>query len=351
MKHVRVGVIGAGAISPDHCEGTMKHPRGELAAIADIHRGRAREIQALYKIPRIYTDYRDLIASPDIDAVCVALPNALHVPVALAALRAGKHVLIDKPFALNLKEAMKVVEASKAAHRVCMIGMNQRFHPQCQIVKSLVRRGELGEIYFAKACWTRRSGSPRFGTWFCNKKESGGGCVLDIGVHMLDLCLHLLDNFKPITVSGAVYTKFGNRKLGEGGWGKSDPGKHVFDVEDMASGLIRLRGDVTVQLEVSWARHQADPDRQNVELFGTEAGASAYPATLYRYGKAPGEYEVVHPQGVKIAFPHCHRIVHWLDVVTGNAKPACTLQESIAVQRILDALYLSAKTKKEVRIG
>jgi predicted dehydrogenase len=351
MRSVRVGVIGAGAIAPVHCRGILKHPHAELAGVADTNRKRAKALQRDFAIRRLYPRVDDLLMDPEIDAVTIALPTCLHAPTAIMALEAGKHVMLEKPFAMNAQEAEAVVAAARKARRVLTVGMNQRFARDPQIVRTLVERGELGDVYHAKAYWNRRAGTPKFGTWFCDKKKSGGGALLDIGVHVLDLCLALLGNFRPQTVSGSVYTKFGNRGLGEGGWGKSDVGRKVFNVDDLAAAFIRLRGGATILLETSWARHQADPNRNDVELFGTEAGASVYPARLYRMGRRKGEHEVIEPQGVPIRHPDCDRMVNWISAITGEEEIECPPQQSLVVQRIVDAIYASAKSGREVKIG
>jgi predicted dehydrogenase len=161
-----------------------------------------------------------------------------------------------------------------------------------------------------------------------------------------------MDNWKPLSVSGVTYTKFGNRGVGEGGWGHSDSDrKHIFDVDDFSTALIKMSGGATVQLNISWVAHQEMPNRHDVELFGTEAGASTYPAKLYRFGKKKGEYEVVSPQGVPIAKPGVTRQADWLDAILKRSKPLCTLKQALVVQKILDGIYLSSKTGKEVRLS
>lgn len=350
MKTIKVGVIGAGAIAQNHCQGIAAHPQAEVVAVADLSAARCKALQKEFDIAKMYASAAELIADPDLDAVTVALPNCFHAPTSIAALQAGKHVLCDKPFAMNQKEAAAVIAAAKKARKVMMVGMNLRWSQEAQTIKALVERGDLGDVYQGRASYLRRSGIPKLGTWFGQKKMAGGGALLDIGVHALDLSLHLMGNFKPATVTGAVFTNFGNRGLGEGGWGKSDPGKKVFDVDDSATALIKLRGGATLSLDVTWAQHQKEGSSQNVYLHGTEAGAGLYPAEIYRYGKKKGEYEVVAPQNVKIAQPHMNRHYNWVDAILKLDKPMCTLLESLVVQKILDAIYVSAKTGKEVRI-
>lgn len=352
MKKVRVGMIGAGAIAMDHCNGITKHSAGEIVAIADLSAERAKEVADKYKIGKTYTKWEELVANPDIDAVAIALPNFLHAPVSIAALKAGKHVILDKPFATNHEDAKKVAAAAKAKKKVFMVGMNQRYRAESQTVRTMIARGEFGQLYHGKAFWLRRAGCPKFGTWFGQKQLAGGGCLYDIGVHMLDLCLFLMDNWEPVSVTGQTYTKFGNRGLGEGGWGKSDKSKNFkFDVDDFASAFIKFKNGASVELNVSWALHQDEGNKMGVNVYGTEAGGSVYPgAKVCRYGKKQGEYEVVEPQNVKLACPECNRHFNWIDTILGNAKPMCTVDQALTVQKILDAIYKSSESGKEVRV-
>jgi predicted dehydrogenase len=345
-------MIGAGAIAGDHCTNVNRYTGARMVAVADISRERREEVKKAFDIPTDYEDWKDLVADPDIDAVTIALPNALHASVSLAAINAGKHVLLDKPFALSYAEAKKVADAAKKNKKVMMVGMNQRFRRDAQTLRAIVERGDLGEVYHAKSYWYRRMGSPKFGTWFVNKKLSGGGCLLDIGVHFLDLGLYLIDNWKPVAVSGQVYGKFGHRGIGEGGWGKSDRDtKLKFDVDDFAMGLIKFSNGATLELNVSWVLHQEAGDRNNEELYGTDAGASLAPLKLFRQSASkPGEYEVVAPQNVKIPHFYENRQFNWLDTILGKDKPLCTIEQALVVQKVLDAIYASSKTGREVRL-
>jgi predicted dehydrogenase len=351
MSKIRVGIIGAGAIANDHCRGVNRHPDAQVTAVADTSAARAAEIQAAYKLDRTFTRWEDLVADPAIDAVTIALPNALHAPVALAALKAGKHVLLDKPFALNAQEAEEVVRAAERAGKVFMLGMNQRYGETSQALRTIVGRGELGEVFHTRACWLRRAGAPKFGTWFGRKDLAGGGCLLDIGVHALDLALYLIDNFQPASVSGRIYSKFGPRGIGEGGWGKSDKGEFVFDVDDSAFALIKFANGSTMELEVSWVLHQDQANKMNVEIYGTEAGASLSPLRIFRFGKNKGEYEAVEPQGVPPAFGKTSRQANWIDVILGKAAPLTPARQSLVVQKVLDAIYASSASGRDVVIA
>jgi predicted dehydrogenase len=354
MQSIKVGIIGAGAISEHHCVGVNGHPRASVVAVADTHAGRREAFAKQHNVPRAYASADQLIADPDLDAVTIAVPNVFHAPLAIAALQAGKHVMLEKPFAPTLHDALDIAHVARASRKVFMVGMNQRFNRESQLVKSAIARGELGDIYHGKTAWMRRSGIPKLGTWFCRKDMAGGGTLLDIGVHMLDLCLYLIGNFHPEAVSGAAYGKFGHLGVGEGDWGKSDRGEMRFDVEDFATALIKLKGGATVALDVSWAMNQEPLMRHEVHLFGAEGGASVYPtARIFKrhHDHSGSAFSTTEP-GVDgpLAYPACCRFSHWIDTILGDAEPLCTIEQSLAVQQIIDAIYESARTGKEVRL-
>jgi predicted dehydrogenase len=351
VTDLRFGVIGAGQISQYACGSINSHAQAKVVAAHDPNADRLAELAKAHGIARTHAQAEALFADPGIDAVYIAVPNKYHAPLAKQALQAGKHVILDKPFALSTAEALEVAAAAKAAGKTFTLGMNQRFNAGSQKVRSLVEQGTLGEVYHAKAYWFRRSGIPKLGTWFGNKQLAGGGALLDIGVHLLDLALWTIGNFEPVAVSGATYTKFGNRGLGEGGWGKSERDPNlVFDVDVFSSALIKLKNGATVTLDVSWACHQADGNRQDVQLFGTEAGASCYPAKLYK-PTAKGEYQVVENFDAPVRFAHCERFHNFINSLLGTEPLMTTIEQALAVQRILDAIYESSRTGSEVRIA
>lgn len=348
---IKVGIIGAGAIADDHCRNITSYEGAEAVAIADLSPRRRNEVKKAWSMSRAYGTWEEMVADPEIDAVAIALPNALHAPSTLAALNAGKHVLIDKPFVLNYAEARRCVDTARRKRRVLMVGMNQRYSNEAQTLRAMVDRGDLGDVYHTKAYWYRRTGAPKFGTWFVNKKLAGGGCLLDIGVHILDLGMFVSGAWNPVAVSGQIYSKFGHRGLGEGSWGKSDRNRKIkFDVDDFATALIKCRNGATIELNVSWVLHQETPNRHNIELHGTEAGATLFPVKLFRFGRKKGEYEVVEPQNVHVEDSRTCRQHDWLDTILRKRKTICTIEQSLVVQKILDAIYKSSETGREVRI-
>jgi len=347
---LKFGIIGAGMISQTGYDGVIQSGAAEVVAVADTHPGRLAEFASRNHVPRTFPTAPELIASRDIDAVYVAVPNALHAPLAIAALNAGKHVILDKPFATSVAEAEQVVAAAGRSGKLFMVGMNRRFEEGPQKVKAAAERGYFGDIYRMRAFWRRRADAPRLGTWFGHRKLSGGGCFLDIGVHVLDLALWLAGNFEPESVCGAAYTTFGNRGLGQGAWGASTPEGLAFDVEDGALALVRMKNGASVQVEVSWVAHQKESQSYNVELFGSQAGALAFPGEVYRFDDALEANVDISHIGLPIRYPHKNRFVNFVSAIRGEEEPCVTHEQALAVQRIIDAFYQSSDTRREVRL-
>ncbi len=348
---LRFGVLGAGQISRAACPEINSHPRARVVAVSDPHPGRLAELAARLGDVGASTDNAALLDDPEIDAVYVATPNALHAPFALRALDAGKHVIIEKPFTTNAADAEAIVERAARAGKLVSVGMNQRFLPDCQRVAALAQRGELGRIYHAKAFWFRRAGIPKLGSWFGSKALAGGGALYDIGAHLLDLALFALDRFDPRSVSGQVYSSFGARGVGEGDWGLSDRDHPDFDVDDAATALLRFEGGLTVTLDVSWARHQREANLMNVELHGTVAGAGCYPAELYGAKTPPSADEPRHLADAPLPYPHQSRFHNFIGAILGTESLCVTPGQALAVQRILDAIYESSRLGREVMLS
>jgi len=341
MDKVRIGLIGAGGWGRDHARGYTAAPNVNLVAVADTDLTKAQALAADFHVPKAYGDIDELLADKAVDAVSIVIPNAFHAETAIRALEAGKPVMLDKPFALSVADAQRVVEKARACGVTFMMGMNQRFNHDTQILKGHIAAGAVGEIYHAKAYWLRRNGVPNVGSWFSRKELSGGGPMIDLGVHLLDVCLHLMDNFDPVRVTAATYEKLAPQlpQVREAG--------AAYNVEDFATAMIRMRNGATVQLEASWMLHQADGNRQDVELYGAKAGAGLYPVRLHRMGAAGYEHVELTPAG-ELPFPHCSRYQHFADVLQGKAKQLVSWEQSLAVQRILDAVYLSAREGREI---
>lgn len=351
MHDVRFGVIGAGQISHIACQEIRRHPRAKVVAASDPHPERLAALGTALGELRTYSDNEALITDPEVDAVFIAAPNAFHAPLALSALEAGKHVLVEKPFATNAQDAAQVVELAERRGKLLSVGMNQRFFPQVQRVRELNLSGKLGRVYHAKAFWLRRAGIPKLGTWFSKKELAGGGALYDIGVHLLDLALFLLDRFEPLSVSGQVYTTFGHRGQGEGGWGYSEPTHNEFDVDDAATALLRFADGLTLTLDVSWAIHQKEQDQMNVVLHGDEGAAGCFPGEQYGNGSEPGVYETRTLASTPLPYPHQNRLHNFIGALLGTEALCVTPHQALQVQRALDAIYESSRLGREVRLA
>ena len=345
---IRIGVIGAGGIAQGSCRAFVEHPEAEIVAVAEPNRERAAEFALLYDtVTQVVAEPERLLAIDEVDAVYVATPNFLHAPLSAMALQAGKHVLQEKPLALSLEDAAPLTAAARAADTHFMLGMNQRFAAPVQRARQLVAAGRIGRPYHCKAYWRRRAGIPGIGSWFTRKELSGGGALLDLGVHMLDDAFYVLGNFRPRSVSGAVYTEFGGRGLGEGGWGRSAHSDRTFDVEDFATAVIKLDGGATVLLDAAWALHLDRAGDMNVELHGADGTIDTYGERLCRR-EADGYHIVESPDAGGLTYPHANRMHHFVNVILGREEPCVTLEQALSVQGVLDAIYRSAATGREV---
>ena len=348
---LKFGMVGAGAIAQTGFDGVTMSGAAEVVAIADVNQKRREAYAARNKVPRVFADAASLFREKDLDAVYIAVPNALHAPFAVAALEAGKHVILEKPFATSYAEARGVIDAASKARRLFALGMNQRFTPGAQRIRALTEKGYFGEIYKLRAFWRRRSGIPSLGTWFGNRRLAGGGCFLDLGVHMLDLAMWTADNFEVESVSGAVTTRFGNRGLGRGTWGNSDPEGLPFDVDDGATAFVRMKNGAVIQVEISWAAHQLQNDIYNLELFGTEAGARAFPGEIYRYDQALDAPANITGLATPLRYPEANRFVNFVKAIRDEEPLCVTHEQALAVQRVIDAVYESSAARKEIPIA
>ena len=349
-EKLRCAVIGVGAIGTEHLNSLLHCPRAAAVAIAETNPQRLREAAEKFHIPRSYTNYQELLEQPDIDAVTIALPTYLHAQVAIDALNARKHVLLEKPMATNAKEAAKIVAAAQKARRTIMVAKSLRFEKHAQSARAAIQRGDLGEVYHARAFWNRHSGIPRIGSWFTQKQFSGGGVLAHNGAALLDTVFYLLNDFEVASVTATTHAKFGPRGRGENGWGKSeiDP-KRPFDVEDFGSAYIRMKKGSTVSLETSWAGFHPDEEREcGIDLLGTEAGMSLFPAKLFK--QSLHGFETTHFYNAKNGTNE-DRIQHFVNSIVDGKKPLVPIEESLRVQQVLDALYASADTGKEVRVA
>ncbi|GKU78241.1 Gfo/Idh/MocA family protein [Paenibacillus sp. L3-i20] len=346
---VKIGVIGAGNIGGVHIEQFSKlSDQCEIIAVTDANQLLAKEKAAQYSIPNVTSTPEQLIQRDDIDAVIIGVPNQFHAPLAIAAIEAGKHVLLEKPMGISGEAARGIVKASESSDRVVMVAHQMRWESVSMQIKEQIDRGELGKIYTAKAGWFRRKGIPGWGTWFTRMDQSGGGPLIDIGVHMLDLALYLMGNPKPVSVFGATYAEFGPNKKGIGTWGKPD-WNGIYDVEDLATALIKMEDGSSLSLEVSWAIHMDTDNTPFVHLMGTEGGASYKGATgklLTEKFDRPIDTVISKPEndeGERIRLSR-----HFLTCIQEDKQPITSVLSGYTNNLILDAIYESSRTGHEV---
>lgn len=272
-KAVKVAIIGCGGIANGkHLPSLSKLQTVELVAFCDVRIERAEKAAREYgaENAKVYGDYRELLQDESIEVVHVLTPNDSHAEISVAALDAGKHVMCEKPMAKTAEEARLMLEAAKRSGKKLTIGYNNRFRPDSQHLHNICQRGDLGEIYYAKAHAIRRRAVPTWGV-FLDEEKQGGGPLIDIGTHALDLTLWMMNNYKPKMVLGTTYHKLSQKKDAANAWGPWDPEK--FTVEDSAFGFITMENGATIVLEASWALNTLDVDEAKCSLSGTEGGA------------------------------------------------------------------------------
>jgi predicted dehydrogenase len=354
---VGIGIIGFGGIArAAHAPGYRKvSDRCEIVGVADIDPAALAEAKGdRWNIPLGFADYRELLALPEIDAISVCTPNYMHKDPTIAALAAGKHVLCEKPMAINATEAKEMLAAATAAGKKLQIGYNSRFGASAQCARRAVDAGELGEVYYARAHALRRRGVPGWGV-FTQKDKQGGGPLIDIGVHITDLTLWLMGHPKPVAASGKVYTKFGTKEGVLGTMGKWDP--NIYTVEDFATAIIRFDNGATMTLVSSFIAN--GPDAFDTHLFGTGAGAylnlnATNDLTFYReeFGTLTNSTAAWLP---RVESSHSEEVRVFVDAIReGKAVTeygAASGEQGLMVTQIMDAIYASSDLGHEVEIS
>jgi predicted dehydrogenase len=373
MEKIRIGIIGCGFIANrKHLPMMTQHEDVEVVAFCDIIKERAVASAKQFGGPdaKVYENYRDLIAREDIDVVHVCTPNSSHSEITVAALRSGKHVMCEKPMAINAAEAKAMLDAAKATGKKLTIGYQNRFRSDSQFIKGLCDKGELGDIYLGKAFATRRRGVPIWGV-FMNKELQGGGPLIDLGTHALDLTLWMMDNYEPVSALGSTYNKIGKMGSPANGMGPWNPDE--YEVEDSAFGMVKFKNGATVVLEASWAINMIVANEAMTMLVGTKAGADMFPATgpvvrvadfqsegslhVRVNGESNGKlYVQNYNMGAQFIGSSAKEdfaggtleMQTWLDAIRHGTEVVVKPEQAYMVTRILEAIYTSAATGKLV---
>ena len=357
MDKVRIGIIGCGGIANQkHMPALKKLPDVEMVAFCDIVEERAQAAAEKFGVEgaKVFTDYKELLKL-DLDVVHVLTPNKQHSFITVDALESGKHVMCEKPMAINSAEAKKMLDAAKRTGKKLTIGYQNRFRPECRYLKQCCEAGDLGEIYYARAQAIRRRAVPTWGV-FLDAENQGGGPLIDIGTHALDLTLWEMDNYEPAMVVGSTFRKLADTENAANAWGPWDPKK--FTVEDSAFGFIKMKNGATIVLEASWALNTLLVDEAKTILCGTKGGADmlgskASPLRLNgeRFSKMYTTEPVLGAGGVDFyegdgdGTPAEIEARMWIDHVKDDSKPLVTKPEqAYVVTQILEAIYESQKT-------
>lgn len=356
-KKLRVGIIGCGGIANGKHMPALKNCSNdvEMVAFCDIIVEKAEEAAKNYgsEDAKVYTDYKELLKDESIDVVHVLTPNKAHCQLSIDALEAGKHVMCEKPMAKTAADARRMVEAAKRTGKKLTIGYQHRHKGESTYVKNIINRGDIGEIYYAKALAVRRRGTPTWGV-FLDEEQQGGGPLIDIATHSLDLTLFLMDNYKPKMVVGTSYKKLTNPDCANP-WGPWDLEKNT--VEDSAFGFIVMENGATIQLESSWALNTCEPVGEgSTVLCGDKAGVQIKDGVTINkdeFGKLVDIKPDFKAGGVAFYdgneepahFIECRR---WIEAIKNDTDPLVLPEQACVVSEILEAIYESAKTGKPV---
>ncbi len=358
-KKLNIGIIGCGGIANGkHMPSLAKVKQVQMVAFCDVIVEKAEEAAKKYgtENAKVYKDYKELLKDESIDVVHVCTPNRSHSIITVDALEAGKHVMCEKPMAKTSEEARKMVEAAKKTGKKLTIGYQNRFRGDSRYLHQICENGDLGEVYYAKAHAIRRRAVPTWGV-FLNEFEQGGGPLIDIGTHALDLTLWMMNNYKPKYVVGNTYHKLGSKENAANAWGPWDPSK--FTVEDSAFGFITMENGATIVLESSWALNSLEVGEAQTTLCGTEGGADMRNG-LCLNGESLGrlyETKVDFSSGGVDFYegdsedPALLEATQWIDCVLNDKEPVVKPEEALVVTEILEAIYESSNTGKPVYFG
>lgn len=356
---VKLGLIGAGGIANFHAEIATKVGL-KIVAVCDIDEKRAEKLAAIYPGAVTTTSVDEILANPSVDAVAITTPNVLHKPLAIAALCAGKDVLLEKPMAINTAEADELVEAAKNSKQILQIGFVCRNAPASIAAKKYIDSGTLGNIYHIKASLYRRRGIPGLGRWFTTKTQSGGGVLMDLGVHLLDLALHITAHPKPLRVCASCTSNFGSpitEYCYNEMWSGPPNPKGVFDVEDAVTALIRFEGGMTLELNTTWAAEIPDGIFQDgLLLLGDKAGCFFNPwkneltlAHQLQGNLVETKQQFPSEDAWEVSWKKQYEVFQ--DNIINRKAPTACAEDGRAVGLLLDALYKSSEQGCEIAVG
>jgi len=345
---LKVGVIGVGGIARVHMPGWADSPHTEVIAGSDIVEANLKNWQETWDVPKGYAKAEDLINDSDIDIVDVCTPNRYHTGLTVAALEAGKHVICEKPLAPNPAEIQKMIDARNKSGKMLMTAQHFRFSGNSKAMKAEIEQGVLGDVYHARSWMLRRAAIP-LRPGFLLKQHAVGGACIDIGVHILDLTLWFMGNPKPVTVTGVARTELARIPGAFSIWG-GGPIMPEMDVEEFASAFVRFENGATLILEVSWLlHHDTQGEDMQMWLYGTKGGAHWPECNIYQSNyETKQQYNRSLQMKKNIAEPHAQECIEFAQAIMDGAPSPVPAEQSMQVLQILDAVYQSQETGREV---
>ncbi len=352
MKKIKIGIIGVGSISEMHIKGYQKLPNVELYAFCDINEERVKEKGEKYGVTNLFTDVNEMVKLEGLDAVSVCVWNCSHYDCTMAALKAGLHVLCEKPLAMNAAQAAEMKEMADKMGKLLMVGFVMRFGDESRIAFDFIDGGYIGDIYYSKATYLRRHGSP--GGWFADINRSGGGPVIDLGVHVIDHTRYLMGKPNPVSVYASTYNHLKDRPdcKNDVGWKAADAKPDdVYGVEDMGVALIKYDNGATTLLETSYSLNGTESTKK--EIYGTKGGMSLAGEPVI-YTEVNGYLADITPKTTNLKNSGGNmfdeEMAHFVDCIVNGTECIAPAEDGITVMKILDAIYESAKTGCEVKI-
>ena len=333
MEKVKIGVIGLGGVAQlVHLPNFAKIPNAELTAVAEVNRNRLLTISDKFNIKQRFSNYEDMLEKSDIQAVIIATPTSTHKDIAIDCLNAGKDVLIEKPMARTYLEAKQIVDAAKKNKRKLMVGMNLRYRPDTMLLRSFINSNEIGEPFYVKCGWIRKQSSSE--KWFTKKEESGGGVIIDLGIHILDLALWLLEYPEISSVSSQNFYHY------------------TKNVEDTSISCIKCKNSALINMEVSWSL-PIEKNHFYLDVFGTKGSFSTNPFTLYK--KVENDYINLTPTqvdspSVLLKKSYLNELRSFIGAINGLNPVFSSGEESLQRMKIIEAMYESAEKKHEIKL-
>jgi len=348
-EKLKVGVIGVGGIANTHMPGWAESPYAEAVAGCDVAEGALQSWGEKYGIKKLSTKADDLINDPDIDIIDICTPNNYHAPLAIAAMRAGKHVLCEKPLAPNPAAIRDLIAARDATGKMLMTAQHFRFSGLAKAMKAELDTGVLGDIYHARSWMLRRAAAPTRPGFILKEHATGGACI-DIGVHILDLTLWFMGNPKPISVTGVSRTELAHKPGAFSIWGGLIP--QEMNVEEFASAFVRFDNGATLILEVSWLlHHDTESEDMQMWLYGTEGGSHWPKCEIYQTNNATQQLSNrVLKRTANTREPHAQECIEFAQAIVEGKPSPVPAEQSLQVLTILDGVYRSQERGGEVRL-